>query len=388
MRSPIRAPVRRKQPAWTRLLPLVADTARLFTSMRDEPRAIDWLAVLVQAANLGARAHEQYRFQRALCPWDFFDDDGPYAEWVEVPAEFRNLVVRYAEGLSFDEDHWDGEASSERVVLGHVDGHAVGWLQSGGEPVVVDGPYIRRGVEDETYAAVGRAAWTSLGTRHLSFGPAGLVPDRFAVDEERRSALAGQLLARIRAFRARGYARSVLLVGAPGTGKSHAIRSIAQGLDVSTLRVEVAALLDQADGFSADDLEDGLDTLVKMLDPEAIVLDDIDRVGSDARLLRFLEEAAGVGRVVLASANGTSSMLGALLRPGRFDEVVPYEHLDLALLEGMLGPHADLATRLQSLPMAYVREFIARQEVLGREAAVAELGDLEARAKTTCRADG
>ena len=135
-----------------------------------------------------------------------------------------------------------------------------------------------------------------------------------------------------------------------------------------------------------EEVREGLDTLVKMLDPQAVILDDIDRVGTDVRLLRFLEEAAAVGRIVLASANGTSTMLGALRRPGRFDEVVRYERLDRALLESMLGRQADLADRLEELPMAYVREFIARVDVLGRQAAVAELAGLEERAKATSSA--
>lgn len=382
MRSPIRAPAHRRQPAWMRFLPLATEAATLASRLR-KPRAVDWFAFAVQAASLGVRAHAHYKVQFARSAWCFFDDDGPHSEWVEVPPEFQTLVLRHVEGITFDEDYWDGEPTSERVVLGHVDGHAVGWIQSAAEPRVVDGPYVRRGAEEETYAAVGRMAWRGLGSSHLSFGPNGLVQDRFEVAEGRRSAQAGRLLARIAAFQSQGYARSLLLVGAPGTGKSHALRSIACGLGLSTLRVELGALLDQPEGPSAEDVKEGLDTLVKMLDPEAIVLDDIDRVGTDARLLRFLEEAAAVGRVVLASANGTSQMLGALLRPGRFDEVVKYEKLDRELIESLLGAHRDLAERLQRLPMAYVREFIARKDVLGREAALAELPDLEARAKAT-----
>lgn len=386
LRSPIRAPIRRKQASWTRWLPIVADAAKLVASLRERPRAIDWLAVAARAAALGAQVRAQHRAQLARSAWSYFDDDGPHATWVEVPEEFRSLVLRHAEGLGFDDAHWDGEYHSERVVLGHVEGHPIGWIQSAGEPNVVDGPYVRRSKQDETFAAVGRAVWASHDTKHVSFGPAGLVRDRFVVDDTRRSAQASRLLARVAAFRANGHARSVLLVGAPGTGKSHALRSIAHGLGLTTLRVELAALVDEPEGPSVEEVREGLDTLVKMLDPQAVILDDIDRVGTDVRLLRFLEEAAAVGRIVLASANGTSTMLGALLRPGRFDEVVRYERLDRALLESMLGPQADLADRLQELPMAYVREFIARVDVLGRQAAVAELAGLEERAKATSSA--
>ncbi|MEM1034126.1 MAG: ATP-binding protein [Myxococcota bacterium] len=383
MRSPIRAPTKPAPSGWSQWLPLVADAARLVKGLRDRPRAVDWLALAVEAAHLGVRAQAQVGGGPGRCAWDYFDDDGPTAEWVEVPLAFQALVMRYVEGISFDETYWGRESHAPRVVVAHVDGHAVGWVQAAGEHDVVDGPYVRRGVEAETYAAVGRAAWASLGTEHLSYGPYGLVPDRFEDDGGPRSALADKLLARIQAFRIRGRARSVLLVGAPGTGKSHAIRSIAHALDATTLRVEVAALLDQAEGPSDDDLKQGLDTLVTMLDPGVIVLDDIDRAGTDVRLLRFLEDASQSGRVVLASANRTAQMLGALLRPGRFDEVVRYEQLDRRLLEQILDGHAHLVPRVAHLPMAYVREFVARIDVLGEAHALAELEELEARARTT-----
>lgn len=74
-------------------------------------------------------------------------------------------------------------------------------------------------------------------------------------------------------------------------------------------------------------------------------------------------------------------MLGALLRPGRFDDIVTFDTLDRELLAELLGPHADLADRLQDLPIAYVREFIARLSVLGRDAALNELEELAARVR-------
>jgi SpoVK/Ycf46/Vps4 family AAA+-type ATPase len=244
---------------------------------------------------------------------------------------------------------------------------------------VVDGPYVLRNAEHETYAAVGRAVWRRLGTDHVTYGPGGLARDRSETGRT-MSRLTRELLDRLVAFRREGFARSILLVGPPGTGKSHAIRSIAAALGLSTLRVELAALLDDARRLARDDeVGASLDTLVKMLAPGAIVLDDIDRVGKDVRLLRFLEECAAAGRIVLASANCTEKMIGALLRPGRFDEIVAFDRLDRELLVELLGADADLAKRLDGLPIAYVREFVARLRVLGRKAAIRELEELSAR---------
>ncbi|MEM9692533.1 MAG: ATP-binding protein [Myxococcota bacterium] len=385
MRSAFRAPRRRRRPSWDHFIPIVADAAQLYMGLRNQPRPLDWIAFATRTAALGVRAHAQFKTLKAPSPWEYFDDDEDYGDWTEIPYDFRALVMRYVEGVSFDDAWWDGDPSSDRIALGHVDGHAVGWLQSS-QQEIEDGPYIRRGNEAETYAAVGRAAWRTLGTDAVVFGPRGLVADPLGGCPFRPSAQTRQLLRRLLQFRRAGINRSVLLVGPPGTGKSHAIRALAHGLRLRTLRVEVSALLDSGKQ-DRDEVNEGLDTLVSMLAPGVLVLDDIDRIGSDARLLRFLEEASAARRIVLASANGTSNMLGALLRPGRFDEVVTFDKLDRSLLEEMLGADADLAPRLEPLPMAYAREFVVRRDVLGRAAAEAELDSLVERAKRTAEAD-
>jgi SpoVK/Ycf46/Vps4 family AAA+-type ATPase len=76
-----------------------------------------------------------------------------------------------------------------------------------------------------------------------------------------------------------------------------------------------------------------------------------------------------------------ADMIGALLRPGRFDEVVTFDSLDRELLVELLGTDADLADQLEGLPIAYVREFVARLRVLGRNAALEELAELTERVR-------
>jgi hypothetical protein len=380
MRTRAPAPQRRKHHNFNRALPLVAEAGKILMDLRDKPTRMDWLATAVRTIALAVKVHAEHRSNAAPSPWEFFDSDGPDDEWIEVPDEFRRLVLDHVVDLVFDETHWDGDPYSNRIVLATTESERVGWMQSASDRLV-DGPYVRRDRESETYAAIGRAVWHRLGTEHVAYGPRGLVRDRFEVHGATTSAQARALRERLAAFRDKGFARSVLLVGPPGTGKSHAIRSIAAALGLSTLRVELAALLDTERIANDDEVGASLDTLVKILRPGAVVLDDIDRVGKDARLLRFLEESSAEGRLVLASANCTATMLGALLRPGRFDEIVVFDKLDLDLLRDLLGPDADLADRLDDLPIAYVREFIARLRVLGRTAALCELEALGERVR-------
>ncbi len=380
MRTRVPAPQKRKHHNFTRAMPLVAEAARIVMDLRDKPTPMDWLATAARTIALAVKVHGEHRSTSAPSPWEYFDGEDPDSEWIEVPTEFRRLVIDHVVDLAFDETHWDGDPYANRIVLARTESECVGWMQSATDRLV-DGPYVRRDRESETYAALGRAVWHRLGTDHVAYGPRGLVRDRFDVHTTRVSAQATELQDRLAAFRDQGFARSVLLVGPPGTGKSHAIRSIAAALGLSTLRVELAALLDTQRISDEDEVGASLDTLVKILRPGAIVLDDIDRVGKDARLLRFLEESSAEQRIVLASANCTARMLGALLRPGRFDEIVTFDKLDRGLLRELLGPDADLAGRLDDLPIAYVREFIARLRVLGRKAALRELEGLAERVR-------
>jgi SpoVK/Ycf46/Vps4 family AAA+-type ATPase len=110
-----------------------------------------------------------------------------------------------------------------------------------------------------------------------------------------------------------------------------------------------------------------------------MILDDLDRVEVGGELLAFLELAARTCRLVLASANRPHKMMGASLRPGRFDEVVAFERLDPDVLRQLLAADADLFDRLAPLPAAYVAEFLKRRRVLGRDRAVAEIEELESR---------
>jgi replication-associated recombination protein RarA len=188
------------------------------------------------------------------------------------------------------------------------------------------------------------------------------------------------LEARLGRFLDDGVSRSCLMVGPPGTGKSMAIRWIARRLGVTSVRVDLSVLARFHGSYGEQQIVASLETVLKLLRPEALILDDLDRVEVGGPMLAFLELAARTCRFILASANCTEKMIGAALRPGRFDEIVRVERLDADVLRQLLGAaDQDLFERLAPLPAAYVAEFLKRRKVLGRDVAVSELPDLEAR---------
>lgn len=384
-----RARVVATKPRWTHWVKLGAEAAAIVMNLRDNPRRLDWVAVGIRAVGLAAKIRAEHRAATAGDPCDYFVVDGPHAEWIEVPMELVELLMEHVEDLTLVESHHDGEITSSQAVLASLDGHPVGWVAYA-DGSMAEGPYIRADAATQTWRALGDRLWRRLGTEHAHYGRQGLTVDALATE-----ALPGSptpqfeaVQRRLEAFLDHGIPRSVLFCGPPGTGKSTGIRHLTQAFGLRSLRVDVASFVQGwGQHRSAAGAVGGIDTLIRVLRPEVVVLDDIDRTNVSARMLEFLEFAHTQTKLLFASANQTREMAGAALRPGRFDEVVRVDRLDPELLEHLLGGDAELAAKMVSWPVAYVREYLERRRVLGREAADAELEELSARVRRTGRDD-
>jgi len=362
---------------WERFLSLASEAGSIAMNLRDRPTPLDWLGVGLRSVGLAIKIRAEHRESTARNPWDYFDDEGLDAAWTQVPSEFRRLVLEHTTDVLVDEDWWDGGEDSTRVCLGNVGGETVGWLAD--RDSICDGPYVRAARADATYAALGERIWRQVGGRHCVFGAGGLVLEALDAGAIVPTAQMLALEARLGRFLDEGVARSLMLVGPPGTGKSMAIRWLTRRLGVSSVRVDLTVLAGFHGRHDQQAVSATLETVMKLLRPEALILDDLDRVDVGGPLLAFLELAVRTCRVVLASANGLGTMIGASLRPGRFDEIVRVERLDPDVLRALLGADADLFERLAPLPAAYVAEFLKRRRVLGRDAAIAEIAELETR---------
>jgi hypothetical protein len=364
---------------WQRYISLAGDAGAIAMNLRDTPTPLDWVGVGLRALALGLRVHGEHRTSRAKNPWRYFDSDGLDSPWVEVPEEFRRLLVDSCTDVAVEEDFWDGGEDSARVCIGKIGDDPVGWIVEGAN--LIDGPYVRREHHDATLRALGERVWRRVGGRHCVYGVGGLKLDLLDAGAIVPTAQMHALEERLGRFVDEGIHRSCLLTGPPGTGKSMAIRWLTRRLGVTSVRVDLTVLSSLHSGWDQRAMAASLDTLLKLLRPEAMILDDLDRVKVGGEILAFLETAAKTCRLVLASANRPHKMMGASLRPGRFDEVVRFDRLDPDVLRTLLGPDVDLFDRLSALPAAYVAEFLKRRQVLGRACAVEEIPDLEARQK-------
>lgn len=168
--------------------------------------------------------------------------------------------------------------------------------------------------------------------------------------------------------------RSILLYGPPGTGKSTMVRAIVRDLGLSSLRIRV------------EDLEDMTNTTIfeaiKIFEPECIIIDDLDRVNRLTHLLEMLERFNKKLKVVFATVNDKDSLGDAILRPGRFDELIEIKEIDEETVKRLLvNEPAEIFDIIKMWPIAYILEYLKRRSYMSTEDAIEDLAELKARVK-------
>lgn len=128
-------------------------------------------------------------------------------------------------------------------------------------------------------------------------------------------------------------AKGILLVGAPGTGKTLLAKAVASQSEVNFISVKGPALLSKWVGESEKGIREVF-RKAKQASPCIIFFDEIDAIApvrgasvdshvTERVISQFLTELDGIeelkGIVVLAASNRPDIIDPALLRPGRFD---------------------------------------------------------------------
>lgn len=168
-----------------------------------------------------------------------------------------------------------------------------------------------------------------------------------------------------------GITRTVLFYGVPGCGKSTISRTICDTLKLRSLRVRVEDISDLGSEPVAE--------MIKVFEPDVVIFDDLDRTLSQVALLEMLESLHKRVRFVFATVNHIESLQQALIRPGRFDELVEITRLDEAAVRKALAGYDDAFEALKGWPIAFINEYVIRRRMLGPEKAMAALEDLRKR---------
>ena len=265
----------------------------------------------------------------------------PVREWLDANGlrhchevgALHNMVFTYSQHVPHEDrslpecEHWIRVFTLPgSVTYAYV-------MTESGDNETGTGPYVRSSDVDRFVSEIGSLIWRVEGhddlqlTARIVYSPYGSSASSFAlsnigtaddyVDDGGTLTSVAGLATRVKAFASRGIGRNILFYGPPGTGKTTIGRRLAREIGGGrTLRVEAAAV-DKAGPHAVL-------AFVRLLRPRVMMFDDMDRcMGVVVELLHTLEMAArDVAVTIVGTINVIEVVDPALLRPGRFDEVL------------------------------------------------------------------
>lgn len=160
----------------------------------------------------------------------------------------------------------------------------------------------------------------------------------------------------IKKYLDKGISRSILFYGPPGTGKTTLSQTIIKNLNFRTLKFRFDNNYDYNLFYF----------IIKYFKIEAVILDDCDQIHADRELLELLEMLKRETKLVIGLVNSLQEFHPAILRPGRIDEIILIDSLEMSVIEDLLGEElfAQFGERVEKWPVAYINELIARSKVV------------------------
>lgn len=307
---------------------------------------------------------------------NYFEDDS----WVEpYNRDFTplilNLVMRYPFTLL------KTARETEFIRLVDMDGIRLGWVFNA-KVNIVSSIYVQADQLEDARETIRRLLWAQYQGQSLvmrrnrrAFGG----PDTrvtFETDDAFHplpSAKATEYATYLKRCLDAGVSRSVMLHGPPGTGKSTLARTLVNNLGLRSFRIRVEDVSDLENSVLAE--------AINIFQPDAIILDDFDRAHSQAQLLETLETFRRSVKLVIATVNDKDRLDEALLRPGRFDEMVFVDRMDDAVIHKMLDQFDDGFDDVKDWPISFIEEYCQRRRFMDSTEASASMIELGNRVK-------
>jgi len=166
--------------------------------------------------------------------------------------------------------------------------------------------------------------------------------------------------------------RTIMFLGRPGTGKSSMAKYIATKLGMRTLRILGGAL----STLRAYDIM----ALVEYMNPDVIIIEDMDKVHLDSSILEFFERIKKDIHFMFLTINKKENLEDSLLRAGRIDDFIIVENMEDEIILSILGiENKELLSHVKEWPVAYIDELKTRIQVIGKERAVKSIEELNIR---------
>lgn len=292
---------------------------------------------------------------------DFFSGD----EWsAPYSRDFNSTIIKVVSRYPYENIRTNDDATIIRMI--DADGIKMGYTMN--TRLNVPGTiYVDTAKLKEAQALIKKILWESLKDSNLVMRQnkrVGTSEDDSRVVFESDDAfhpLASERATTYAAYLKRcidaDVPRSVMLYGPPGTGKSTMARTIVENLGMRSfrIRVEDVANLESSTLFEA----------ITIFEPDSIILDDFDRAHAQAQLLETLEFFQRHVKLVIATVNNRNSLDEAILRPGRFDEMLFVKTMDGDVVRSILGTYADEAYELvKNWPIAFIQEYVKRRRFM------------------------
>ncbi len=388
-----------KAQTWTRIGARVAD---LIVQIRGQPRAADYVAIALGAADVAMEIHaetrDDYMAEDELIAWA--RDNG----WHQLPNSlivltFEHITsqrkfrqqglpkmfsrLKLTEGSIGDERFMfrDGRSSFKFKGATPQDPAALKVSQTWTPNPL----WFREDRFEETMTAMSNAFWSKFSSNDLVYSRSGLGERVLDTEEMYETQFIRDLRERVSTFANAGINRGYLIDGLPGTGKSQASLIVSQSLSMRTLKIEIGTLTSL---FAPTGNYKQVDIVIKLTKPDVVIIDDIDRVPphDQAELLALLEIIKASVKVLLVTTNNKDDLLNPILRPGRLDDHIEVPHLEENVILNLIGEDTKhLIDKFTKWPISFIRDFAHRKQALGLDKATEEIPKLEARVTSSAK---